>query len=64
MRCKIYCYQHKKICDLVFEIKNFGVVSMEHYPVDDYYWKTHWESLKDYESTHSVKFKKTYIGEV
>lgn len=64
MNCKIYCYEYGKICDLVFEIKDFGVVSIEQYPVDNEWMKEHWSCLKDYEDSFKCKYIKTYIGTV
>lgn len=64
MDCKIYCYQYRDTCDLVFEIKGFGVVTIEHYDLDNEFWREHWKDLKEYESTLKRKFIKTYIGTV
>lgn len=64
MICKIYCYEGHNICDLVFRIKDFGVVSIEHYPVDEDWNKMNWDDLKEYESTLKFKYVKTIIGTV
>lgn len=64
MKCKIYCYEYGNICDLVFEIRDFGVVSIEEYPMDSEWIKEHWSSLEQYESSFKCRFTKTYIGTV
>ena len=64
MKCKIYCYEHGSTCDLVFYIKDFGVISIEHYELDNEFLKEQWKDLREFESSENVKFIKTYIGEV
>lgn len=64
MNCKIYCYQHEDTCDLVFEIKGFGVVAIEHCDLKNEFLREQWKDLREYESTLKRKFIKTYIGTV
>jgi len=64
LNCKIYCYEFWKICDLVFEIKDFGVVVIAEYPIDGEWLKENWDSLDQYESGFNCKWNKTYIGSV